>query len=403
MEGEDLSAAEVLRLQETSAPHQVPIRLDVRPRPAGDAADVAKDVDRPGLRAGHGDLGEGVGDEVAPDTDVPVRSFRLDRVVPALRNGVAVDVGVDGWEAGGGRMVIEAADTVVEIMGVIRVDAVVPEDVVSLGVEETDCLRALRMVGIIREIGTRFLPTVRVRSRMMKAVPLDDDAFDGVGKVREDSGVHVHAKSVPRIDPTPSRDIVLLDDDIVHVAQEADRVDARPLEGEPPDDHVRRVVDDDVVVLAVGHVDGGAARGRRVQTVRARGTRLSNGECGARAGDRHCRAHRERLAPGVSVQARRGCRAPGKVQLDLVRGPWLQLDEAALVLAVRADPAVEPERIARLPGLVRVDPPVLDVALTRRGTAGGRPIETDGMERRNRRRAADRLDLRRSTVQCRAG
>ena len=61
--------------------------------PAG-REDVAIDVERPHRGARGGDEHEGLVDVVAPDADVHVRALAFDGVVPAIRDDVAVDVGV---------------------------------------------------------------------------------------------------------------------------------------------------------------------------------------------------------------------------------------------------------------------------------------------------------------------
>src|SRR5205085_10256571 len=98
----------------------------------------------PDVRHGARDADRGKVEIVAPDAHIAVAAFRLDAVVPRVRDAVAVDVGVGVGEAGG-RKVVLAADGVVEVMPVLAVDLVPADDVVAAAVAEGDRLRPGRM------------------------------------------------------------------------------------------------------------------------------------------------------------------------------------------------------------------------------------------------------------------
>src|SRR6185295_9528534 len=108
---------------------------------AAAVVDVAEDVHRAPVRDGGRDAGAGLVEVVAPDAHVPVAAFGLDRVVPGVRDDVAVDIAVGVGKAGLGKIVL-AADAVVEVMPRRAGDLVVADDVVAAAVAEGDALRA---------------------------------------------------------------------------------------------------------------------------------------------------------------------------------------------------------------------------------------------------------------------
>src|SRR6185295_1709753 len=126
------------RLRERTAVVAVgrPLRLH-----AAVLVDVAEDVDRPPVRHGGGDAGAGVVQGIAPDAHVLVAAFGFDRVVPRVRDDVAVDVAVGVRKAGVGEIVL-AADAVVEIVAGRAGDLVVADDVIAAAIADGDALRA---------------------------------------------------------------------------------------------------------------------------------------------------------------------------------------------------------------------------------------------------------------------
>src|SRR5688572_13411830 len=108
---------------------------------------------------------------------------------------------------------------------------------------------------------------------MMEAIPLDDDAGEGLG-ARVDAGVAVHAPHLGGraedagvgVEPAPAGNVALLDHDVVRVL-EPDGVTPRTLDRDAADNDMR-AVDLDTVRVLVRDVDcRGLAGGGRVKNV----------------------------------------------------------------------------------------------------------------------------------------
>ena len=120
-------------------------------------------------------MNERVVDVVAPDAHVPVRAFALDRVVPAVRDDVAVNVGI-AVRAALETVVAAAPDSVVEAVIVGGADGVIADDVAAAAIDEGDALRAGGVAG---------LPIVGAAARVLDQVALNNQvSCAGLGKNR---------------------------------------------------------------------------------------------------------------------------------------------------------------------------------------------------------------------------
>src|SRR5687768_15191846 len=368
-------AAAVARLRAGLGEVRAIVRVQrlLRLHPAA-VLDVAENVDRAAVRHGGGDADCRLVNVVAPDAHIAVGAFGFDRVVPGVRDPVAVDVAVLVREADVGE-VVAAAERVVQVLGAVgAVHVVVAQHVVAAAVLQGDSLRSGRVAEV---------PAVGGVARVVQLVALDDEALDLVAEVaavRVDRGIGVHA-DLPAVaergaQPAPAADVVVLDHHVVRARQHVDAVALRAFHRQAAHDDVGRR-DGDREVLRVRHVDG---RRPLVHDIAVLGAALGDRQRVRAALDLHGLGDREALRPGLDVDP--GLEAAADADLDRVVGAGLEVHDAAAALRVAR---VVPHREALLPRrLVRL--PVAHAAAVRAGVAARLPVHAERFEGRDRAR-----------------